>query len=342
MKVMSELESISLTQMIEKINELIDSGNGDAGRLYHILEFLKNKKPLYRSDQIYLESKLNTSFEIDETTEDENDYLPQIKKLIETGQGDPGRLQHISDMISDNKQLYNSDIQYLQSKLSPNLNVAKIVISHAAPKPENHTSTKIKLETKSKTVSVDPPKTTKKIVTRGSMPKGWTSQNVSNETNEIYEKIENENEKIHEQEKISNELNSNRLKLSELITHRKEYEQKVTQEKNSLESQIKNERLNIETQTKLSRDILLQKEELEKVKKARTHVIKKINSEKSKISTDLLHQKKQLVSAQLEQEEIEKQIEHEQILLAKMTEEQKSQLTNQSKIAAEIKDKKAE
>lgn len=45
MKVMSELERISLTQMIEKINELIDSGNGDAGRLYHILEFLKIKNP---------------------------------------------------------------------------------------------------------------------------------------------------------------------------------------------------------------------------------------------------------------------------------------------------------
>ena len=63
---MSELESLSLGQTIEKIDQLIDSGNGDAGRLYHILEYLKNKKPLYHTDQIYLENKLNSSFEVED------------------------------------------------------------------------------------------------------------------------------------------------------------------------------------------------------------------------------------------------------------------------------------
>ena len=58
--------------------------------------------------------------------------------------------------------------------------------------------------------------------------------------------------------------------MSQLISHRKEYEQKVTQEKSSLESQIKEERTKIETQTKLSNEIIAQKVELDKVKKERT------------------------------------------------------------------------
>ena len=36
---MSELEPLSLTQTIEKVGNMIETGNGDTGRLYHILEF---------------------------------------------------------------------------------------------------------------------------------------------------------------------------------------------------------------------------------------------------------------------------------------------------------------
>jgi hypothetical protein len=33
---------LSLPETIVKVNAFIDDGNGDAGRLYYILEFLKN------------------------------------------------------------------------------------------------------------------------------------------------------------------------------------------------------------------------------------------------------------------------------------------------------------
>ena len=55
---MSQLQHLSLSETIAKVDALIDEGNGDAGRLYHILEFLKNKRPLYHSDKIYLEKKI--------------------------------------------------------------------------------------------------------------------------------------------------------------------------------------------------------------------------------------------------------------------------------------------
>ena len=38
---MTQLEQLSLSQTISKVDALIDGGNGDAGRLNYILEFLK-------------------------------------------------------------------------------------------------------------------------------------------------------------------------------------------------------------------------------------------------------------------------------------------------------------
>ena len=55
------MQQLSLSETINEVEQLIENGNGDLGRLYHILEFLKSNKPLYHSDQIYLESKLDTS-----------------------------------------------------------------------------------------------------------------------------------------------------------------------------------------------------------------------------------------------------------------------------------------
>jgi hypothetical protein len=115
---MSHLERMSLSQTISEVDALIDSGNGDAGRLYHILEFLKNNRPLYHSDRVYLENKLDSSFSVEDVPIEENKLLPKIQQLIDSGNGDPGRLQYIYDALANNKTLYRSDSVYLESKLN--------------------------------------------------------------------------------------------------------------------------------------------------------------------------------------------------------------------------------
>ena len=327
------LKQLTLTETIEELENLIDSGKGDAGRLYHILEFLKNKKPLYVSDQIYLENKLEASFSTeDEEPVSENTLLPKVQKLIDIGNGDPGRLQYIYDMLANNKPLYHSDAIYLDSK------------SQSLTEESDVVKNKFTTSSTQEHISSPPPKEIPKetiIKVRGSMPKGWTSDD-SEESTVISDNIKQEEQKIKQQQKISDAIDDQRSKLTQLISHRKEYEQKVIQEQSSLESQIKDERLKIETQTRLSQEIVTQKEELLKVKKERANVIKKIDSEKLKISKELKQQKQQLVQAQLEQEKIEKQIQNEQILLAEMAKEQKSRLIEQAEIARKIKLKQSD
>ncbi len=89
---------------------------------YHILEFLKNNKSLHHSDQAYLENKLNSQFSTEqEVPIEENSILPKLKELIDSGSGDPDGLQHIYDMLANNKSLYHSDHMYLESNQSPSI-----------------------------------------------------------------------------------------------------------------------------------------------------------------------------------------------------------------------------
>jgi len=106
---------MNLTQTIEKVENLINTEKGDPGRLYHIQEFLKNGKSLYNFDKIYLENMLNSSFSVEEHME--NPLLSKTQELIDSGNGDLGRLQHIYEMLEKNKPLYNSDQVYLELKL---------------------------------------------------------------------------------------------------------------------------------------------------------------------------------------------------------------------------------
>lgn len=55
-------ESTLNNNIISKVQQLIDSGKGDARRLQHICDMISDNKPLYHSDQIYLKSLYETYF----------------------------------------------------------------------------------------------------------------------------------------------------------------------------------------------------------------------------------------------------------------------------------------
>ena len=89
---------------------------------------------LYHSDEAYLKSKLNSSFAVIDEPVQENNILPKVQELIDSGSGDPGRLQHIYDMLSKNKPLYHSDQLYLESKLQPM--PPETIVEVEPPKPK--------------------------------------------------------------------------------------------------------------------------------------------------------------------------------------------------------------
>ena len=148
------MEQITATSTVEKIQELIDNNAGDTGRLNHIIDFINNEKVLYKTDRIYLENKLNSKIVITpkKIAPEIEPISEQIKKLIKNGKGEPGRLEHISTMVKNEKKLYKSDKQYLES------NFGLVIIEKEKIEKNNVTGNEnINLGKKEK----------------GSMPKGW-------------------------------------------------------------------------------------------------------------------------------------------------------------------------
>ena len=145
---------------------------------------------MYHSDQVYLKSKLNSSFSLeDDSDNEENELLYKIKGLIGSGNGDPGRLQHIHDTIVNKKSLYQSDIKYLESKL--NSSIKSQDVPHEFIQTPN-------LSSPLKEISQNQES---KIDSRASMPKGWNLNNPSKELAEISTDIKNEEHKIEQQKK---------------------------------------------------------------------------------------------------------------------------------------------
>ena len=107
----------TLDEFLEKIQNLMDSGKGDLGRLRFILMTLRRGNNLYSSDKKYLEKKIGTEIILVEKHKDEKPsnlkLLSSIQELINLGSGDNGRLQFIYETIQNGKQLYNSDKNYL-------------------------------------------------------------------------------------------------------------------------------------------------------------------------------------------------------------------------------------
>jgi len=125
---MSQLQHLSLSETITKVDALLDGGSGDPGRLYHILEFLKNNKPLYHSDKIYLEKKLDSSFSVEDEPEEENILLPKIKELIDSGNGDLGRLQSKTESISRKRYSTKWGSYYTTDQVSQRFSRIKEII----------------------------------------------------------------------------------------------------------------------------------------------------------------------------------------------------------------------
>src|SRR3990170_2588711 len=114
------MTAITLDEILRKIQELMDSGEGDLGRLRFILMTLRRGNPLYKSDQKYLEKKLNTTFVLVEKHQEEPkpafELISSIRELIKLGIGDSGRLQFIIETLQKGKPLYKSDKKYLNEK----------------------------------------------------------------------------------------------------------------------------------------------------------------------------------------------------------------------------------
>ena len=148
------MSELTIKETIERIDQLIDAGRGDPGRLDYIRESLRNNKVLFKSDRQYLESLLESYVEFKSPETQSSPLLPRVKKLIDSGSGDYGRLQSIYESLLKGKSLYQSDYNYVQKKF-------------------DDLSTTSTYEGHNTVDEITPQQTLSSGSVRGTMPKGW-------------------------------------------------------------------------------------------------------------------------------------------------------------------------
>ncbi|MDH3657567.1 MAG: hypothetical protein OEM77_05470, partial [Nitrosopumilus sp.] len=318
------MTELTIQQAIERIDQLIDAGRGDAGRLDNIRESLRNNKTLFNSDTQYLEKLLESSIVFRYEEPPPSPLLPHVKKLIDSGSGDHGRLQSIYDSLLKGKSLYQSDSNYLQKKLNESSSE-----SDEIPAVEKTTLT----QTDDKNQSSQDP-----IKTSDVMPKGWNSNEPI-----LTESIKtNQNEIAETNVKELMPLDSENPELTKIRQASHEQEKQIEATKDNLESQIKIERERIASQIKLFEQITSQKAELEKVKIETSSVLNKIKKEREVLLKESELQKEDLIRVQKEQEEIERKIQQDQINIEEMRESQKFRLHEHTELLKQLQEKKFE
>ena len=153
----------------------------------------ENLQPLFEEAemQIVLESKINAEIVFEEKIIKKESESEQIKKLTESGKGDPGRLEHIQIMLKKNKNLYESDKQYLESNFG-----IKIIQKQ---KEEIKIEQVEQIENRGK----------------GAMPKGWKPVDSEQKLDKITDKNKEEKEEIIEQKKDFDKVMKNEFWYSE-------------------------------------------------------------------------------------------------------------------------------
>ncbi|MDH3766084.1 MAG: hypothetical protein OER82_09775, partial [Nitrosopumilus sp.] len=315
---------LTISEIIEIIDRLIDVGKYDPGRLDNIRQSLKDNRPLFNSDQQYLQKLLGSPIVLKNEDVSPDPRLPLVKKLIDSGSGDYGRLQSIYDLLLKGKSLYQSDETYLQKKLD------EISDDSASLGVDgNATLVEIKDEHQSSEDTLH---------TKGVMPKGWDeNKSVTPESDSV-----NQNNLAENSAKESMSFEPENIELSKIKQSSQEQKKQIESINRDLDSQIKIEREKVASNVDQFKQITEQRNELKKIEIETLSVLDKIKKEREDVLKESKLQKEELIHVQKEQEEIEKEIQQEQKNIEEMRESQESHLHEKTKLLKQLRERKIE
>ena len=279
------MNNLSSEDLIERINQLLSSNVGDAGRLNHLLDSLRNNKSLTNSDSVYLDSKIkqlsSTPFDIppkyDKLTAESIDML---SKLIELEFGDADRLRYILHTIKQGKTLFSIDKNYL----------TKTIDQYYVQQEEEK--------------SVSQPKVqffATELQSKQSDLESLTKQQTESKQKSLQEKKSLEEKLFVQQTEL------------ERLTHEKEFAEK----KADFESK------KIIDQAKLEEQIKQQQSDLQQQSRDYEFVTRKAALEKAKLEEQINFQQAELKKLSQDQETSERQVALEQAKLEKTKLEEK-------------------
>ncbi len=347
---------ISTLETLQKIDELIINNQGDIGRLRYIAALLKKGRNLYKSDQNYLEKKIGarTILEEPKKPSKKDQLLRSVQNLIARGVGDPDRMRYILHSLKKGRDLFKTDIRYVQEKIAapipfkpkikPPSPIQKPALKDKIPPiPSEETYTdqyvlrlKTELDLAKETI-----KNLEVIIKRQKFEIQRLREELtqefpvspvdSSELNDISKRIESETSKIANQKQLAEKLKSQREKLADLISYREEYEKRVSDEKKLLEEKLRLENQKIAEKDKTVEQMAKKQVDLKRMQ-AESEVIKEqIKVEQSKIEPELEKLRLELEQLKVDYEKIVKEAVAKKDRLRKTMDEEKEKIDKSKK-----------
>ena len=346
------MNNLSSEDLIERINQLLSSNLGDAGRLNHLLDSLRNNKSLTNSDSVYLDSKIKQLSTVPSAIPPKYDKLTAesidiLSNLIELEFGDSDRLRYILHTIKQGKTLFSIDNNYLtktidqyhvqqEEKKSGSQPSVKFFSTELQSKQSDLESlTKQQTESKQKSLQE------KKSLEEKLFVQQTELERLTREKEFAEKKADFESKKIIDQVKLEEQIEQQQ---SDLQQQSRDYEfitRKAALEKAKLEEQINLQQVELkklsQDQETSERQVALEQAKLEKTKLEEKISMQQTELERLSHDRKLLEQKNNTEQSSLEKIRLEEQIRAQEIELEQMTHDYDSSKQNahSEKIALE-------
>lgn len=341
---------ISAQDAIVRIKKLIQTNQGDPGRLQYISERLENGKFLFHSDKVYLAHKILAEVvpPIKKEPTEMEKKIKDIKRLVAFNLGDSERLRHIYQSLQKNRPLYHSDENYLQSKinllneLTEGKRIRKDIFEKFVKKePEIEEQIQQKPESKKENFipsTYDIPEKLEaieeSILSKESRKSSDLFDLLDGKTEESVE-IQQEKEKLSKLKLKHEQLRIQRDELAQLIEYRQKYEQKIKHEREILEKEIQFEQDKVRQKDELVAQLIKNQSKLLQAKTEREVLQKQIEIDKAKSEKELEELQSELKLLKEEYSEIQKRFKIKSQFLDGQISEEKEKI---SKLKKELED----
>jgi len=342
---------ISAQDAIVRIKRLIQTNQGDPGRLQYISERLENGKHLFHSDEVYLTHKISAEVipSIRKEPSEKEKKIMDIKRLVALNLGDHDRLRHIYQMLQKDKPLFHSDESYLQSKINQlneftegkrfRKDVFERFVKRESPAEEAlEQIPEPKSDEPNIRSTYDIPQQLEAIEDAVLSKEPRKSSDlfdlIDEKSGESLE-IQQEKEKLSQLKQKHEHVQIQREELAQLIEYRQKYEQKIRHEKEILEKEIQFEQEKVKEKDELVAQLIKNQSKLLQAKTEREVLQKQIEIDKAKSEKELEELQMELKLLKDEYIEMQKRFKIKNQFLDGQISEEKEKI---SKLKKELED----
>lgn len=311
---------------IQMVESLIESGQGDQGRLMFIRRCMESGRRLYESDRTYLEALVAGYSAPAEDTADvtapstEDDEIGMVCRLMQSRFGDQGRLEYMRRTLENGGPLHRSDAKYLRAKYADMPEAAPAAMHGVVGERQPEVS--------------DPAPQTRVEEAGDELTEGITARTSALEA--VKAEMESAQRQIEDDRRTLESISDYKSRLAGRIDMHQNLLQEIRDELRSVKGMIKEQSCSLEEMARALEAIRSERMQLEADSQRLVGVTAEIAEERKRLAAArkenraLKEKERSLTKSRKDIEKVNREMQKEHEKIAKKLEEEKSKLKEQT------------